>query len=397
MPQTADALIVGAGVMGASLAFHLTRAGMTNVLVVDKRGLCGGMTAKSGALVRMHYTNEPEARMALASLRYFQHWPDMVGGECGFTRTGFIMTVSPDNAERLHHNVAMLQHVGVNTRAITAQELRELQPWCQVEDVVVAAYEPESGYADPRATTMAFMQRAQQQGATLQEGTLVTGLRTARGRVVGVNTQAGPIDAPIVVVMAGPWSDRLLKTVGLAFPITTQRAQIAFYHRPVELAQGHMVFIDGAVGTYFRPHGQDLTLVGVGQWRPEAPPDPDAYNEANDPDYIPAARAKAGQRFTALTQATYARGHAGVYDVSPDSRAILDRVPGIDGLYIAAGFSGTGFKISPAVGACMTELIIHGRAALVDITPFRLRRFEENQPIQGPHEYILPAGFGHRV
>ncbi len=397
MPQTAEAIIIGAGVMGSSLAFHLTRAGMKNVLVVDKKGLCGGMTAKSGALVRMHYTNEPEARMAFASLRYFQHWHEMVGGECGFTRTGFIMTVSPANAERLRHNVAMLQGIGVHTQVVTAQELRELQPSCQVGDLVVAAYEPESGYADPRATTTAFMQRAQQQGTTLQEGVMVTGLRTAGGRVVGVDTNAGPIDAPIVVVMAGPWSDRLLKTVGITFPITPQRAQIAFYQRPATLTQGHMVFIDGALGTYFRPHGQDLTLIGVGQWKHEAPPDPDAYNEANDPDYIPAARAKAGQRFPAYTQATYVRGHAGVYDVSPDSRAILDQAPDLSGLYMAAGFSGTGFKISPAVGACMAELITQGRATFVDITPFRLRRFAEQQTIQGTHEYILPEDFGHRV
>ena len=397
MPQTAEAIIIGAGVMGASLAFHLTRAGMHNVLVVDKKGLCGGMTAKSGALVRMHYTNEPEARMAFASLRYFQHWGDMVGGACGFTRTGFIMTVSPANAARLRHNVAMLQQVGVHTQVITAQELQGLQPACQVGDLVIAAYEPESGYADPRATTMAFMQQAQQQGATLREGVMVTGLRTAGGRVVGVDTNEGPVDAPIVAVMAGPWSDRLLKTVGITFPITTQRAQIAFYQRPAALAQGHMVFIDGAIGTYFRPHGQDLTLIGVGQWQHEAPPDPDAYNEENDPDYIPAARAKAGQRFPAYTQAIYARGHAGVYDVSPDSRAILDRAPDLNGLYMAAGFSGTGFKISPAVGACMAELITQGRATLVDITPFRLRRFAEHQPIQGAHEYVLPEGFGHRV
>ena len=188
MPQTAEAIIIGAGVMGASLAFHLTRAGLHNVLVVDKKGLCGGMTAKSGALVRMHYTNEPEARMAFASLRYFQHWGDMVGGACGFTHTGFIMTVSPENAARLRHNVAMLQQVGVNTQVITAQELQALQPACQVGDLVVAAYEPESGYADPRATTTAFMQRAQQQGAMLREGVMVTGLRTAGGRVVGVDT-----------------------------------------------------------------------------------------------------------------------------------------------------------------------------------------------------------------
>src|SRR5215467_3806866 len=130
MPETTEALIIGAGVMGASLAYHLTRAGMTRVTVVDKKGLCGGMTAKSGALVRMHYTNEPEARMAFASLRYFQHWHDMVGGECGFTRTGFIMTVSPANAERLQYNVAMLQGIGVNTQVVTVEELRALQPSC---------------------------------------------------------------------------------------------------------------------------------------------------------------------------------------------------------------------------------------------------------------------------
>src|SRR5262249_12961504 len=196
-------------------------------------------------------------------------------------------------------------------------------PACPVGGVDRAAQQPESGSADPRATTTAFMHRAQQQGATLREGVMVTSLRSAGGRVVGVDTNEGPIDAPIVVVMAGPWSDRLLKTVGITFPITTQRAQIAFYQRPAALTQAHMVYIDGAIGTYFRPHGQDLTLIGVGQWQHEAPPDPDAYNEANDPDYIPAARAKAGQRFPAYTQAIY----AGVYDVSPDSRAILDRAP----------------------------------------------------------------------
>jgi len=397
MPGSAEAIIIGAGVMGASLAFHLTRAGMKNVLILDKQGLCGGMTAKSGALVRMHYTNEPEARMAFAALRYFQNWPEIVGGACGFTRTGFIMTVTPENADRLRKNVEMLQKVGVNTSVITPQELRELQPWTQVDDLTMAAYEPESGYADPRATATAFMQQALRQGATLREGVAVTAIRTSGGRVSGVDTTDGQFDAPIVVVMAGPWSDRLLTSVGIDFPLTPQRAQIAFYHRPPPLSKGHMVFIDGVLGTYFRPHGDGSTLIGVGRWKSEPPPDPDHYNEMNDPDFIPAAKAKAARRIPELQRAEYTRGHAGIYDVSPDSRAILDRAPGIDGLYIAAGFSGTGFKISPAVGACMTELITQGRATFVDITPFRFSRFAEHQPLQGPHEYVLPADFGHRV
>ena len=126
MSRTAEAIIIGAGVMGASLAFHLTREGMKPVTVLDKKGLCGGMTAKSGALVRMHYTYEPEARMAFAALRYFQDWKDIVGGECGFTRTGFILTVTPNNAARLRQNVEMLQHVGIRTSVINAQETSPL-------------------------------------------------------------------------------------------------------------------------------------------------------------------------------------------------------------------------------------------------------------------------------
>jgi sarcosine oxidase subunit beta len=397
MPETAEVIIIGAGVMGASLAFQLTRAGVKSVTVLDKTGLCGGMTAKSGALVRMHYTNEPEARMAFASLRYFQDWKDIVGGECGFTQTGFIMTVSPDNADRLRKNVEMLQRVGVKTSVLTSEELRELQPFTQVDDLTVAAYEPESGYADPRATATAFMRQAQRQGATLREGVAVTAIRIGGGRVGGVDTSDGRFEAPVVVVMAGPWSDRLLRTVGIDFPLTPQRAQIAFYHRPPPLAKGHMVFIDGALGAYFRPHGEGLTLIGVGRWKPEPPPDPDYYSEANDPDFIPAAKAKAARRIPGLQQAEYAHGHAGIYDVSPDSRAILDRAPGIEGLYLAAGFSGTGFKISPAVGACMAELITQGRATSVDISPFRFSRFHENQPIRGAYEYVLPEDFGHRV
>lgn len=397
MPHTAEAVVIGAGVMGASLAYHLTRAGMKRVMVVDKQGLCGGMTAKSGALVRMHYTNEPEARMAFASLPYFQHWKELIGGECGFTRTGFIMTVTPANADRLHKNVGMLQAIGVNTRVITAQELRELQPFCEIDDLTVAAYEPESGYADPRATTVALMQQAQHQGATLLEKVRVTSIRTAGGKAIGVETDGEPIDAPIVVVMAGPWSDRLLASAGIAFPLTPQRAQLGFYQRPPELAQGHMVFIDGALGAYFRPHGSGLSLIGGGQAKQATPNDPDAYDEANDPDFIPAAKARAARRVPAFARAAYARGHAGIYDVSPDTRAILDKAPGIDGLYMAAGFSGTGFKISPAVGACMAELITRGRATFVDIAPFRLGRFREKQPICGPYEYDLPEDFGHRL
>ena len=188
----------------------------------------------------------------------------MVCGACGFTRTGFIMTVSAANTARLRHNVAMLQQVGVNTQVITAQELQELQPACQVNDLVVLPTSRRAGTLI-RGRRLLPSCNGRSSRAPYCKKASWSPVYAPLGDASWESTQRGSIDAPIVVVMAGPWSDRLLKTAGITFPITTQRAQIAFYQRPAALTQGHMVFIDGAIGTYFRPHGQDLTLIGVGQ------------------------------------------------------------------------------------------------------------------------------------
>ena len=205
------------------------------------------------------------------------------------------------------------------------------------------------------------------------------------------------IEAPIVVVMAGPWSDQFL-THG-RYRLSLDAAAGAD-----RLLSSTAAAVAWAYGLHrrcprrlFPPAWRRAsTLIGVGRWKPEPPPDPDHYNEANDPDFIPAAKAKAARRIPDLQRAEYARGHAGIYDVSPDSRAILDRAPGIEGLYMAAGFSGTGFKISPAVGACMAELMTQGQATFVDITPFRFSRFGESADLWSD-EYDLPEDFGHRV
>ncbi|HLX05803.1 MAG TPA: FAD-dependent oxidoreductase, partial [Candidatus Binatus sp.] len=155
MKQTAlgaNIIVIGAGVVGCSIAFHLARAG-ARVRVFDKGGICAGMSARSGALVRMHYTFAPEAELAWKSHRYFQHWSEIIGGRCGFVETGFAVVVDERNAARLRANVAMLPGVGVNTEVVTAAELRRIEPHAFVDDVALAAYEPHSGYADPVATT----------------------------------------------------------------------------------------------------------------------------------------------------------------------------------------------------------------------------------------------------
>ncbi|HYK65244.1 MAG TPA: FAD-binding oxidoreductase, partial [Patescibacteria group bacterium] len=159
----------------------------------------------------------------------------------------------------------------------------------------------------------------------------------------------------------------------------------------------HFVYIDTIAGSYFRPHGDDLTLAGLGEWKPEAEANPDDFREVNDDDFIAAVRKRLARRIPAMADAPYARGHAGIYDVSPDSRAVMGRVPGVNGLFVAAGFSGTGFKTAPAVGASMAELVLTGASTTVDLTPFGFERIVSGKMIESPNEYEMGAGFGHKL
>jgi sarcosine oxidase, subunit beta len=396
-----DVIVIGAGMVGCSLAFHLARTG-ARVTVFDKEHeVCAGMSARSGALLRMHYTFAPEAELAWKSLRYFAHWEEMVGRDaerrgCGFVRTGFTIVVGPPNAEKLRANIAMLRAVGVDTSVVEPAELRSLEPAINVNDVALAAYEPQSGYADPVAATRSMAEAAARHGAGFKLGVPIGSIDAAGGRVHGVVDADGKRHAAdAVCVVAGPWTDRLLKPLGAPIGIRAERAQIAFFKRPAPLK--HCGCIDTISGSYFRPQGDAETLIGLGDVKAEYEPDPDSFREDNDADFVTEVAERLAHRVPAMAGAGYSRGHAGIYDVSPDSRAVMGSVPDIGGLYVAAGFSGTGFKTAPAVGAAMAELILTGRATTVDLRPFGFKRLREGRPIRGEHEYLMGANFGHKL
>src|SRR5919198_651019 len=394
MRDGASVVVVGAGVVGCSVAFQLAERGV-DVLVVERGTVCSGMTARSGALVRMHYTNEPEARLASASLPWFQEWRDRVGGWCGFTPAGVVVLVGPDQAERMRRNVAMLRRVGVRTEVVEPADLAAEHPEFDLAGVGLAAVEPDSGYADPVATTFALAGRAVDLGVRIRQGVRVERLLTGGGRVRGLATSEGEVGADAVVLACGPWVDPLARTAGFDLGITPERSQLAFFRRP-EAARRHPVVIDGVLGTYFRPHGGELSLVGVEAGHRIDPGAIEREVEGYDHGAVAPALERVTRRVPSFAKADFVRGHRGIYDTSPDARAVLDRAPGVEGLYLAGGFSGTGFKKSPAVGACMAELIAEGRASTVDITPFRLARFAEGEPIQGDEDH-LPAEFGHKL
>jgi sarcosine oxidase subunit beta len=390
-----NVIVIGAGVVGCSIAFHLARAG-AKVRVFDKGGICAGMSARSGALVRMHYTFAPEAELAWKSHHYFKNWSELVVGRCGFVQTGFAIVVDERNRERLIANLAMLQRVGVDTEIVTAADLKKLEPDAFVDDVAIAAIEPQSGYADPVATTESFAAAARKLGVEFSLNMPIAKIAHRGGRAVGVIDGAGRMqEADAVCVVTGPWTDALLAPLGIRIGIKNERAQIAFFKRPPHLK--HRIYIDTIAGSYFRPHGDDLTLVGLGGWKPEAEPNPDNFRERNDDDFIAAVRKRLARRIPAMRDAVYSHGHAGIYDVSPDGRAVMGAVPNVAGLFVAAGFSGTGFKTAPAVGASISELILTGASKTADLTPFGFERILSGRMIESSNEYEMGAGFGHKL
>jgi len=384
MAETADVVVVGGGVNGASIAYALAARGR-GVVLVEKGALAGGASGRSSALIRMHYTNEWDARLAWASFPIFRHWPDIMGGPPVFTRTGFLNVVGHGYADHLRKNVEMLRGIGIDTVSLTPAELRELQPFVNVDDLGAAAYEPESGYASPADVVAGFGRRARELGARVLEWTTVTGILRQESRVTGVATSAGRVDAPVVVLAAGAWSTRLARGLGLELPARVKGIDTVLVSRPPELAEPHMTVIDNVQGTYFRPESGILTIVGVPchDWDL----DPDTMGTGLPPHAPDRGAEILMHRIPAMAAATLARGFRAFDGYSADRHAILDRVDGLDGLYVATAFSGSGFKIAPAVGTCMAELILDGQAKTVDIRAFGLRRFLEGKPLEGPYPY----------
>src|SRR5260370_3226295 len=328
-------VVGGAGVGGTSPAFHLARAG-ARVAVFDKGDICAGMSARSGALIRMQYSCRAEAELTWKSLPYFVNGREMVGGECGCARTGFAVVVGHENAAKLRANIAAMKRLGIDPELVDPQALKEIDPAVNVDDVVLAAYEPQSGYADPVATTRAFATASMPHHALFVLLTNVASVVTCGGSATGIRDGAGRIaGADAVCIVAGPWSDALLAPLGVQIGIVRERAHTAFFTRDV--ATSHLAYIDTIAGSYFRPQGDTLTLAGLGEWHPEGQPNPDNFRETNDEDFIAEVGRRLGHRIIPMRGAEYAHGHAGIYDASPAHRAVIGTAPGASGPYVAAG------------------------------------------------------------
>lgn len=384
-PKTADIVIIGAGVMGASIAFQLARRKAGSIVVVDKDHVGRGGSGRSSALIRMHYSYPPEVQLAVESLKIFQNWQEVVGTPGDFRKTGFVRIVAATETERLRANVDMQRKLGVNVRLITRTELKELEPDWVLRDMELVAYEPDSGYGDGAGVANDFLTCARELGTTYLPKTEVTRLRVGGGQIRGVATNQGNIDAATVVVATGPWSRPLLKEAGYDVAIEPEYHQVAILKNAPGMKGGGCACIDSGSATYFRSDGQDKFLVG--DFYGERGIDPDNFPQRASDDSLETLIERAARRIPALEKAEVLRGVTGIYDMTPDSRPLLGEIPGIKGLHVCAGFSGMGFKISPAIGLVMSELLLDGKTTTVDISSFRPSRFAEGKPIKAQYEY----------
>ena len=383
MAETADVIIIGAGIHGASLAFHLAERGVKAV-VLEKATVASGATGRSSGMVRMHYDVEADARLAWRSHAYFADWEHRVGGESGFTNVGFLQMVPPEEADALRHNVAMQQRIGIATGLVDADEVRRLLPGIQIEDDQVAAFEPLSGYADPTQSTGSMMAGAVARGARLVQGCSVSRVRVAGGRVVGVSTSRGDFDAPVVVDSAGAWAGRIAATVGLTLPLDVWRHDVAYVQRPPDIPR-HIAFIDFLNAFYSRPEGEHLTLVALEDGNPLTG-DPDAPVDSAARGFIDKAAERVVQRLPAFARAGLHSAHSGQDGITPDQHPIIGPA-GPDGFWLNCGHSGTGFKTAPAIGSSLAQLIVDGPGANDDLSIYRLERFAAGELIVGEHPY----------
>jgi sarcosine oxidase, subunit beta len=381
LPSSADIVIIGAGVNGLATAFELSKRRPGRIVVLERKFIGAGASGKSGALVRQHYTNTPEARLTLESLPIFTNWSERIGfGSCGFEQPGFLRIVAPEDEPILRENVADLQEAGIRTWMVTPDEIAKLEPLLHTGDISAAAFEPDAGYADPNATMFGYAQAAKANGVEIVTDCEATAVLTEGGKVVGLATANGTIATNSVLVAAGAWADRLLSPLGLDIGMVPYKSQVVVFRHPLDVdsSRKHRVVIDTIHQSWLRPEGDNGTLIGIEF--PDRKGDPDTFPQFPPPDYVHAAQKALAARFPVFENAAMRGGWTGVYMMSPDHHPIIGKMDGYDGLFVMAGDSGSSFKTAPATGICLSQLMLDGSAKLVDLHPFRPSRFAEGAP-----------------
>jgi sarcosine oxidase subunit beta len=382
--DSADAVVIGGGIIGTSAAHFLAKLGYGDVVLVDKRRLARGSTQYSAAHVRQHYTNEVAIRLAVRAAGKFANAAAELGGDVGFVQDGYVVLATAEDAHALREVVPVQQELGVRTAFLTPDEVVERWPELEIDGIELACYEETSGYADPVRTVEVLARSAGPLGLELREGCEAAGIDVTRGRVTGVMTTDGPIATDVVVNATGPWGNTIGTMVGVEYPIRFSREHEAIFHAP-EGFRGLPVMSDSAQQLYFRSYGTDKVLVGEGWPKTPEPDDPETYDAGTDDEHVGRMVPKLLRRVPALRATlgepgfggAFVTGYSGVYDITEDWYPIVGEEE-VGGYYSAFGGSGHCFKLGPTIGESLAHLIA-GVEAPVDISSLSGSRFSEGR------------------
>lgn len=375
-------MIVGGGAVGVSVAYHLAAAGAGRVVLVEREpGLGLGSTGRCAGGFRHQFSSEINVRLSIESVRLLKAFSSDHGLPLDLHADGYLFLCRDATTWQLYQAAAGMQRgLGVDVRLLTGAEAGDLVPGLAVDDVLGATYCPDDGIADPAGLTNGYAIAARRAGATIETGITATAIVTAGGRVAGIATPGGPIAAPVVVNAAGVWAPALAATVGLDLPIEPLPRHIAvtapFDGRP----ERRTLVIDAETTFYFHREGGGV-LMGMPKRGETSTFDTHVDDAFVAAELLP----KAVQVYPPLEEASLATTWVGLYEMTPDRHPILGPVSGVEGLYLAAGFSGHGFQHAPIVGKLIAEQIVDGAARTVDIAGLRLDRFEDREAVRERH------------
>lgn len=384
-----DAIIVGAGVIGTSVAYHLARLGCTKVLVLNRTQIGAGTTSQSSGILRTHYSVIENVRLAQASWRVFNDFANYLGDEeasAGMVKSGYLIA-APDGPklDALRSALDAQRAQGIEVKELDAQQASSLLPIARFDDAALIGYEPEAGFADAYLVATGFARAARRLGVKIMEGVEVHRLLMDEGRVVGVETSEGSFAAPVVVSAQNIWAKDIERWTGIEAPVKAERHAVLALEGPEAYTYKMPVYKDlGSPGMlYCRSYGGSQMLVSEGTVG-EKLDAPD--NEQGDisMDYMVDVGAQVAERFPSYETAGIASSWTGVYDVTPDWNPVLGRLHDVPGLVVGYGFSGHGFKLSPAVGLVLAQSAL-GLPTEVDIAPYALERFRTGGLLTGKY------------
>jgi sarcosine oxidase subunit beta len=369
LPRSADIVIIGAGAIGASIAYQLGRRGARDVVVLERDAVGAGSTSKAAGGIRVQFATRVEIELSLRAIAFFKRFEDEMGVPCDFHQEGYLFVITDEpTLARFRENVALQRSMGADVQVIAPDDARALVPALNVDDALAAVWGPTDGHASPNDVVQAYAAQARARGVRIVEETPVTGIVVERGRVAGVLTPAGTIATRLVVNAAGPWAPLVGRMAGLELPVDPRRRHIFVTDAFDGIRHPLPLVTDTGSGFYCRSE-QGAILMSPGDIGEVT-----EYEARVDWSVLELAVEKAVRRIPALEHAQVRHAWAGLRPLTPDGRAILDWAPGVEGLYLAVGFCGHGFQHSPGVGETVAEVLLDGRSTL-DIHDLRLGRF----------------------